>query len=73
MRNELKALRVRKGLSQEQLGKLIGVGYGAVSKWETGKTDPRFDKVSKLAKALDVSEDEIFFALSNYKITSKNA
>lgn len=35
MRNELKALRVRKGLSQEQLGKLIGVGYGAVSKWET--------------------------------------
>ncbi|MFR5007977.1 MAG: helix-turn-helix transcriptional regulator [Limosilactobacillus vaginalis] len=72
MRNELKALRVRKGLNQGELGKLIGVSYGTVSKWENGETDPRLNKISKLAKALGVSEDRIFFALSNHKITSKN-
>ncbi len=72
MRNELKAMRVRKGLTQKELGALIGVGYGTISKWETGESDPQFAKIGKLANALGVTTADIFFALDNHKITSKN-
>lgn len=32
----IRALRLDKGLTQKQLGELIGVSGKAVSKWETG-------------------------------------
>ncbi len=34
----IKHLRIEKGLSQEELGKIIGVQRAAVQKWESGKT-----------------------------------
>lgn len=34
--NFISALRIRRGLSQYQLGALVGVSDKAVSKWETG-------------------------------------
>ena len=37
---EIKAFRKRKGLSQEELGKLCGVGKSAISQWESGNTEP---------------------------------
>ena len=36
----LKAWRKSKGLNQEQLGKLLGVGQGYVSRLEDGKHEP---------------------------------
>ena len=37
---EIKALRLRLGLTQTELGDVIGVYWGTVSRWEAGKMEP---------------------------------
>ena len=56
--NFISALRQRKGLSQYQLGVLVGVSDKAVSKWENGESEPSIDKLIKLSKYFGVSIDE---------------
>ncbi|MDR2971716.1 MAG: helix-turn-helix domain-containing protein [Bacteroidales bacterium] len=53
-------LRKEKGLSQSELGKLIGVSNKAVSKWETYEANPDITLLPVLAQALRVSVDELF-------------
>ena len=48
--NFISALRVRRGLSQYQLGALVGVSDKAVSKWENGVSKPRMNTIVKLAE-----------------------
>ena len=57
--NFISALREKKGLSQYQLGALVGVTDKAVSKWENGASKPRINTVKKLAQVLDVGIDEL--------------
>ena len=57
--NFISALRVRRGLSQYQLGALVHVSDKAVSKWENGASKPRMNTMVKLAEVLDVSVDEL--------------
>jgi len=52
-------LRKGKGLSQSELGNLVGVSNKAVSKWETGEAKPAIPQLIKLSKIFDVSMDEI--------------
>lgn len=47
------------GLKQDDLGKILGVTNKAVSKWETGETLPDICLLEPLAKALNVSVDEL--------------
>ena len=56
----IKAARKVKGLSQDDLGNLLGVSFQAVSSWETGKFIPDSDHLPALAKALDLSLDALF-------------
>lgn len=49
--------RKKMGLSQETLSEQVGVSRQAVSKWETGDTEPDIGKLRALSKALDVSVD----------------
>lgn len=52
----IKALRQRKGLSQEELGKLVGVKRAAINKYETGLVvNLRRDMIQKLAIALNTT------------------
>ncbi len=37
---EIKALRLRRGLTQTELGEAIGVYWNTVSRWEAGKMKP---------------------------------
>ena len=37
---EIKALRLRLGLTQAELGEAIGVFWNTVSRWEAGKMEP---------------------------------
>jgi DNA-binding XRE family transcriptional regulator len=53
-------LRKEKGLSQGELGKLIGVSNKAVSKWETYEANPDVTLLPLLAQSLGVSIDELF-------------
>lgn len=47
-------LRKAKGLTQQELGDIVGVGARAVSKWECNITMPDITIISDVAKALDV-------------------
>jgi len=57
--NFLCALRMRRGLSQFQLGTLVGVSNKAVSKWENGASMPQISTCRKLAEVLGVTLDEL--------------
>lgn len=52
-------LRKEKGITQEQLGNMIGISAGAVSKWETGNSKPDIDLLAPLARAFNVSLNEL--------------
>ena len=53
--NIMKTLREQKGLSQEQLADRVLVTRQAVSRWETGETQPSTDTLKLLSKEFDVS------------------
>lgn len=52
-------LRKEKGLTQEDLSKLMEVSAQAVSKWENDQTCPDIASLPKLARILGVSVDEL--------------
>lgn len=54
---KIKILRKRNGLSQAQLGELLGVTNRAVSKWETGQSLPSAETLMALASALGTPLD----------------
>lgn len=55
----LQQVRKAAGLSQEQLGELVGMSRQAVSKWETDQAAPDIDKLALLCGVLGVSADEL--------------
>ncbi len=57
--NYICALRTGLGLSQFQLGTLVGVTDKAVSKWENGDAKPRMATIHRLADILGVSIGEL--------------
>lgn len=56
---QIKKHRIAKGITQEQLGQLVGVTTQAVSKWERGGT-PDAELLPALAETLNVSIDALF-------------
>ena len=57
--NYICALRTGLGLSQFQLGTLVGVTDKAVSKWENGDAKPRIGTCYRLAEVLGVTVNEL--------------
>jgi transcriptional regulator with XRE-family HTH domain len=55
MGERLRELRRRRGLSQEGLARMVGVGRDAVRLWEKGKRTPMLDAAARLAEALGVT------------------
>lgn len=47
--------RLAAGLSQLELGKLVGKGQTTVSSWEKDRTEPTREDVQRIAKALNLS------------------
>jgi len=65
----IRALRERKGLTQEELAQRIFVSGKAVSKWETGKGYPDVSLLEPLAAALGISVIEL---LNGQSVTNRN-
>lgn len=67
---KLKVVRKQKGLSQAELGKLLGVQAQTIGRWETGKSEPNLETVNKLCEILDVplryfiSEEHVDYQLT---------
>ena len=56
----IKKLRQALGLSQDRLSKQADVSYNSIIKLETGGiTNPTIDTLQKIAKALEVSVDDL--------------
>ena len=53
----LKKLRRDRGLSQVQLGELVGLSKAAISKYENAQSYPPYDVLMKLANTFKVSTD----------------
>ena len=51
----LKNLREKNGLTQEQVAERVMVTRQAVSRWETGETQPNTDTLKLLSREFDVS------------------
>ncbi len=58
--NKLRALRLRRGITQETLAEAMGVSAQAVSKWERGAAMPDIAVLPELAVYFGVSLDELF-------------
>jgi len=52
-------LRKKKKITQEQLGKQVGVTGKAVSRWETGKSLPDISIINEVSKILNVTTTEL--------------
>ncbi len=60
MKNRIKELREQKGLTQEQLGNLIGASRQAINAIETEKFEPSIWIAYDIAQAFGCTIEEIF-------------
>lgn len=51
----IKKERKRQGLTQNQLGKKLGVSGAMIAAWENGKRNPKYPTIEKIADALEVA------------------
>ena len=59
-REALRAARLRAGLTQHELARLVGVAGGErISRWELGTSAPRPDMLNRLAEALDTEVGDL--------------
>ena len=62
--NQIKSLRLRRGITQEEMAQHLGVTPQAVSKWERGVATPDIALLPNISSYFGVSIDELF-ALSD--------
>lgn len=55
----LKAARVNKGLTQNDVSEALGINKKTVSSWENGKTMPNAKMIEPLCNLLGVRYDDI--------------
>lgn len=65
----LRKLRIYKGLSAQELGKELGVAQSTVSNWESGRKEPNFEVLQKISLYFNVSTDRLL----NHKIADSDA
>ena len=66
-KENLKQLRIEKGLSQDELAKLLNTSLKTISHWETGYSEPSLTQLCELAKIFDISTEELL----DYKNSTK--
>lgn len=60
MKNRIRALRERKGLTQEQLGELVGASRQAINAIETEKFEPSIWLAYDISNVFECSIEEVF-------------
>jgi putative transcriptional regulator len=61
LKNNIKASRTEKGLSQSQLAEMVGVSRNTISSIETGQFSPTAKLALVLCVALDKKFEELFY------------
>lgn len=55
----LKRIRTEKGISQGSIARMLKIDKAFISNVENGKTNPTLATIEKIAKALEISIDEL--------------
>lgn len=56
---KIRAARLEKGLTQQDLAKIVGVEPESISYYEAGKKKPSFEKIKIICRVLGLKMDEI--------------
>jgi transcriptional regulator with XRE-family HTH domain len=67
LQDRLLEARKKKGISQQDLGKIAKVHFTNVGKYERGESVPAADILNRIAKALEVSTDYLLNGTLNDK------
>ena len=60
--NKIKSARIAKGLTQEELGKLLGLQKSAIAKYENGRVvNIKRSTLKKISDILDIRPSELIF------------
>jgi putative transcriptional regulator len=60
LKNNLKALRQEKSISQDELASILGVSRQTINSIETGKFDPSLKLVIKITRFFETQLESIF-------------
>ena len=58
--SRIKEIRKHRGITQEQLAEMVGIGTSNISYIETGKFAPSIENFEKIVKALNVEPYELY-------------
>ncbi len=56
----LKQLRIEKGLSQKQLAEKLGVAVSTYANWEQGRREPSIYDIFNILSVLEIEANELF-------------
>lgn len=68
---QIRTIRKRENLSQEQLGQKMNVTRQAIYKWESGKGYPDIQNIIRLSELFEISIDELIKGDSSYQSKMK--
>lgn len=57
--NKIKESRTLNSMSQEDLADKLNLERSTISKWETNKSTPSIDDITKLSEIFNISVDEL--------------
>jgi len=65
--HKLKEIRLKKGLHQKEIAKILGITQQAVSRLESGQRKLDYQQITKLCLALDITPNELLDFEKAYK------
>ena len=68
--NMIKQARMKDGVSQTRLAKLLGVSQPLVSSWECGKVTAGLDDLCAIEKVLGIKDGELVFNIAYERVTT---
>lgn len=78
--NKIKELRTLNSMSQKDLADKLNLERSTISKWETNKSTPSIDDITKLSEVFNISVDELLVSrekesslvIKHFKTTKKD-
>lgn len=61
----LKLLRIKAGLTQQEMADKLGLDQTTISAWEVGRATPTVKSIKKLATVLNVTTEEVIESLEH--------
>lgn len=70
---KIKAARIANGMTQEELGKILGVQKSAIAKYESGRVvNIKRSTLKKISDVLDIPPFELIFEAKHREMQKKN-